>query len=329
MSWNRLSITALIVAVVLATSSIFTIYRIQHRPRMRFDLERFIQEQEERDMIDQRLLFLRREIATAMGVESKTIEMIILDKKERFSKVSGVSFHYVDKDEVKGFYNDTFREPTFESLISEITGEVSAEIKGGLPKILESKIGGRDINKWISTIKLPETSLSGMFVKYQKEMIQRDEITLGLEELDIELKDLHEFNTSVEKLDEAFAFVVPSELVEEHRTKLREKAAEKTLAKLEAASGWVLMEGKFAIARSENLYICTLHHPVNEFLSEEAAPLTISIFLPKDGIEQRYASNYARSVGKVIPLRVFGKVWQPVNRAASVWELQITPLAVY
>jgi len=261
--------------------------------------------------------------------EKKTIKDIIEEKKRRFSNVTSVSFHFVDKDEIEGFYNDTFREPTLESLISEMTGEVTGEVKAGLPKILESKIGGRDISKWISTMKLPETSLSGMFIKYQKEAIRRGEVILGLEELDVELKELHEFDSAVENLKTEFGLDIESEILETHRSNLRQNAAETTLAKLEGATGWVLIEDKFFISKKENMYDCNVVHPVNKFLPPDSAKVKIMFSLPIESIQQKYAGNYARSEGRMIPLRVFGKVWQPIDRNASVWELQITPLAVY
>lgn len=327
MTWNLLSIVSLIVGFVLASVSVlFVIVPIRQRQRFsRYELNVLRNRQLELFREHEHLAPRAAGEKTALG----TIESIIGEKKQRFSNVSGVSFHFVDKAEVEGFYNDTFREPTLESLISEITGEISAETKGGLPKVLESKISGSDISKWVSTLKLPETSLAGMFVKYQKEVIRTGEVTLGLEELDIELKELQEFDAAIKNLDDAFGFAVNQEVVERHRTSLREKAAAKTLGKLESAAGWVLLEGKFLISKNENLYCCTLRHPVNEFLPDASSPLTISIFMPAEGIEQRYSGNYAQSVGKVIPLRVFGKVWQPVDRNAGVWELQITPLAVY
>jgi len=184
--------------------------------------------------------------------DKKTILEIIEEKKKRFSNVTSVSFHFVDKDEIENFYNDTFREPTLESLVSEITGEITGEVKGGIPKVLESKIGGKDISKWISTLKLPETSLSGMFIKYQKEAIQRGEVTLGLEELDVELNELQKFDSALENIKKNFDFDLEPNTLETHRSKLRQKAAETTLTKLESATGWVLIEGKFLISKKEN-----------------------------------------------------------------------------
>jgi hypothetical protein len=34
-------------------------------------------------------------------------------------------------------------------------------------------------------------------------------------------------------------------------------------------------------------------------------------------------------LGKTIPLRIYGEKWQPIDRDNNVFELQITPLAVY
>jgi len=261
--------------------------------------------------------------------DRKTIVEIIKEKKERFSNVTSVSFHFVDKDEIENFYNDTFREPTIESLVSEITGEITGGVKGSIPKILESKIGSRDISKWISTLKLPETSLSGMFIKYQKEAIKRDEVTLGLEELDVELNELQKFDSIVENLKTNFSFEIEHKTLDIHRSKIRQKAAETTLSKLESSTGLVLIEGKFLISKKENIYDCILTHPVNKFLLSEAKEIKILFSLPVESIESRYAGNYAGSVGRMIPLRVFGKVWQPIDRNIDVWDLQITPLAVY
>ena len=315
----------LIIIVLIVTGSSLLIYRIfrmnMSRGRFRRD-QRYLWE-------DREYLLHKQEQAERREPEKKTIEQTIEKKKRRFSNVTSVSFHFVDKDEIESFYNDTFREPTLESLISEITGEVTGEVKGGLPKILESKIGGRDISKWISTMKLPETSLSGMFIKYQKEAIRRGEVTLGLEELDVELNELQKFDSAVENLNMEFGLNIDPETLETHRSNLRQNAAETTLAKLEGATGWVLIEDKFLISKRENMYDCNVVHPVNKFLPANEKKVKIMFSLPVKFIQPKYAGNYERSTGRMIPLRVFGKVWQPIDRNADAWELQITPLAVY
>jgi hypothetical protein len=113
--------------------------------------------------------------------ESKTKTTEDIDKKkEKFLNIPNVSFHFANKDEVVNFYNDYFKEPTIEQIISEITGEVRGEVKAKIPQVLESKIGGKDLRKWISTIKLPDISVAGMFRRYQRETIRNGQVTLGL-----------------------------------------------------------------------------------------------------------------------------------------------------
>jgi hypothetical protein len=216
-----------------------------------------------------------------------------------------------------------------ESLVTEIAGEVSAEAKVGIAQVLESKLGGKNLSKWISTVKLPDTSLPGMFARYQREAIKRGEVALGLEELDIELNQVRQFDSAVRNLEKTFGLVLEEATVETHRATLKQKAAEKMLTKLEAASGWVLLEGKFNIQLVDAVYRCTYHHPLNEFVPEDTGPITISFAMAADQLEMRYANNYSQSVGRSIPLRVFGKVWQPISRMDGAWDLEITPLAVY
>jgi hypothetical protein len=102
-----------------------------------------------------------------------------VEEKKKIQDITSISFHFVDEGEVTNFYNDTFKEPTVESLVTEIAGQVGGEVKAGLPKLLEAKIGGNDLSKWISTIKLPDASLPGMFARYQREAIKRGEVALG------------------------------------------------------------------------------------------------------------------------------------------------------
>jgi hypothetical protein len=114
--------------------------------------------------------------------ESKSATTEAIDrKKEQFMNIPNVSFHYANKQEIAGIYNDYFKEPTIEQIVSEITGEATGEVKAQIPKVLETKLGGKDLNKWISTIKLPNVSVAEMFRRYQREAIRNDQVTLGLE----------------------------------------------------------------------------------------------------------------------------------------------------
>jgi|GEM_PF-2625707 hypothetical protein len=251
-------------------------------------------------------------------------------KKEGFINVPNISFHFANKDEIKSFYNDYFKEPTVEQIVTEMVNELRGDVKGSLPKILEAKIGGKDINKWISTIKLPDISVAEMFRRYQRETIKNNQVTLGIELVDVDLSDLSKFDETLGEINTKYGFVIDEGKIELHRSILKKKAAENTLVRLENANGTVLIEGKFRITKTQDgFYRCIYDHPVNEYTSEEGKKITISLLLKVDSIEPNIAGNYAQSVNKSIPLRVYGKVWQPIDRKADILDLQITPLAVY
>ncbi len=264
--------------------------------------------------------------------ESKNTQLAeaVDQKKESFLNIPNISFHFADKEEIRNFYNDYFKEPTIEQVVAEMTSELRGDVKGTLPKVLEAKIGGKDLSKWISTIKLPETSDAAMFRRYQRETIKNNQVTLGLELVEVDLSDLNAFTKLVSELDTKFGLKIDESKISSQNTDLKSKATEKTLVRLENAAGPVLIEGKFKILnQSDDYYKCVYEHPVNEYLVGVGKTITISLILKKSSLESNISGNYAQSLGQAIPLKVYGKVWQPIDRKADVWELQITPLAVY
>jgi hypothetical protein len=252
------------------------------------------------------------------------------EKKQEFLNIPSVSFHYSDKDRIKSLYNQYFKEGTVEQVISEMASGRKGELKGKLPQVLEATIGGEKSSKLISTLKLPDMSIEEMFLRYQQETIKNDQVTLGLEMVDIDLTDLNDFDKLLSDFKSKFQMELDQALITKQRTLLKKKAAERTLVRLEKASGSVLIEGKFRItAMNDEFYKCTYEHPVDEYLGEEAKRATMSVTLRKKSLEESIAGNYAQSIGMSIPFKVYGTVWQPLDRKADVWELQVTPLAVY
>ena len=210
--------------------------------------------------LDQKLDSIRTES------ESAKLTKAIEDKKDKLLNLPTVSFHFADKERIRDFYNDYFREPTVESMVKELANEVSGDIKGSLPKILESKVGGKNLTKWISTSKLPEISLNGMFLRYQRETIKNQQVTLDIELVDVELNQLEEFQEHIIQLRDEYGFELSKDKIEKHSIILKEKAAEKTLIKLEKTSGWVIVEGSFLILEeSTEFYKCILRHPVSSW----------------------------------------------------------------
>lgn len=259
-------------------------------------------------------------------------EIAITDKRiDGLANIPNVSFHFANRDEIESLYNDYFKEPTIEQVVSEIAGEISGEASSSIPKLVEAKIGGKDFSKWISTIKIPDVSTEEKFRRYQRQTIINGQINLGLELVDIDLSELNKFESLLSEIKSTFGVSVENiDIVIQQREVLRQKAAEKTIIRLENATGQVLIDGKFSIAElNPEFYKCTYEHPVSQYLIGQKNKITIGVILRKDSIEPNIAGNYAQAIGKSIPLKVYGKVWQPVERSNNIWELQITPLAVY
>lgn len=259
-------------------------------------------------------------------------EPTITDKRiESLANIPNVSFHFANRDEVESLYNDYFKEPTIEQVVSEIAGEVSGEASSRIPKFVEAKFGGKDFSKWVSTIKIPDVSTEEKFRRYQRQTIINGQVNLGLELVDIDLTELNKFENLLLEMKSAFGVNIENvEAINNQREILRQKAAEKTIIRLENATGQVLIDGKFIVYElNTEFYKCTYEHPVSQYLIGQKNKITIGVILRKDAIESNIAGNYAQAIGKSIPLKAYGKVWQPVDRSNNIWELQITPLAVY
>jgi hypothetical protein len=313
----------LFILVLLAIAALGLIVLMRRSRELRY---RYFRELELRDLARREQEDRR---SKSVGANEKRLEDIIKEKRDRFLNIPNVAFHFADDDQIRNFYNDYFKEPTVASLVSEMTGGLDAQIKGSIPKVLESRIGATDLSKWVSTIKLPDNTLNGMFLRWQRETIKSGQVTLGLEEVDIELSELQTFEEIIATLRSRFDFTVGDDVLAKQRKHLKQKAADRTMSKLEQATGWMLIEGKCTIQRDSGFFRCVYRHPVNAYLPDQPSPVSLVVLLPESQLEPRVAGNYAASVGKLIPLRVYGQVWQPIDRNTGTLELQITPLAVY
>lgn len=250
-------------------------------------------------------------------------------KREQFLKTPNVAFHYADKVQIQNFYQEYFREPIIEKRVEEETTEKAQNGKGNLDNMLSAEASNSEERKRISTLKYPETTINGMFLRYQKEMIRQQQVTIGLEELDIELENLKSFNLVFERLESEFGFAdIDYEKVKKHEDLLKAKAAEKTLETLQNASDWVIVKGHFLLQWDEGFYRLTLEHPVNQFLQQKEK-IQITTMIPQDAVESSFLANYKSSLGDRIPVTIYGKVWKPIDKKQGHFDLEITALAVY
>lgn len=269
--------------------------------------------------------------ATNLTTRQPDIALISYEEKKLFLDIPNVDFDYADRNKISNFYNSYFKKEKFriEQVVSENISEYGGETKGQIPSVLESKISDKDQNKLTSTLKPYELSAEEMFLNYQRETVQKGQVTLGLEKVDIDLSDLNSFDNLIGELKTRFNFEADKTQVENTRIFLRKRAAERTILRLETSNGYVLMQGKFKISGSDNLYKLTYDHPVNEYVAVEGNRISISLFVNKDAIEPSAAGNYAQAIGSTITIKVYGSIWKNVARKEDSWELQITPLAIY
>ena len=77
-------------------------------------------------------IFLNSEKIKDIATRIETVSKTPLDEKRNsLLNTVAISFHFVNKNEVENFYNDYFKEPLIEGLVSEVTNElrVSPETK--------------------------------------------------------------------------------------------------------------------------------------------------------------------------------------------------------
>ena len=262
--------------------------------------------------------------------KSINLEEAVDKKKTSFLNIPTITLHYANEDEIVDIYNDFFKEPTIEQFVSEKAREVGGGVKGEASKLFGGSIEGKDISKWIKTIKIPDISVAEKFRRYQRATIENNQVSIGLDLVDVDLTELNNFNELIDELHLEFDMKLDDLQVESNRASLKEKAVDKTLIRLENATGWILLDGKFKIDEiSDSFYKCTYLHPVNEYITIGENKVTISMLLDKNFLKPNISGNYVQSIGKLIPLKVYGKVWQPLDRREDIWDLQITPLAVY
>lgn len=269
-------------------------------------------------------------LASIKDNKNPGIEEAVDKKKLKFLNIPTITLHYANEEDINNIYNDYFNEPTIEKIISESAKELGGGVKGEASKVFGASIEGKDIRKLIQTMKIPDISIAEKFRRYQRETIENNQVYIGLDLVDIDLTELNAFNRLVAELESKINMKLEDLKIENHRAILKEKAVDRTIIRLEDATGWILLDGKFKISPYlDDFYKCIYEHPVNEYINEKDNKITISMILNKQFLKSSVSSNYAQSGEMLIPLKVYGNVWQPLNREEDVWDLQITPLAIY
>jgi len=242
-----------------------------------------------------------------------------------------VSFHFVDKDAVETYYNDLFREPVYESFSNEVAGGASKGISLTTPSGVGGRIERENSSKQVVNMRVPERTLQGKFVRYQKQTVLKGQVKLNVELVESDLSDLHKFDKLLSELMSSFDLSLDEvDAIKQRRALLKKDAVKKTLARLENIEGDVLIFGKFNISELDSdTYKFTYIHPVNDYLTETENKITIGFSLRKHDVEPSFAGMYAEDIGKSFLLKVYGNIPYPLDGNNGRWEIRIIPLAVY
>lgn len=251
----------------------------------------------------------------------------VTEKSQKVLAICSISFHYADKEQIPSLYYNLFKEPLAENIAIERAGELSTNAKGSI-NVVEGQVNNKDSTKVTTNFKNPSMPLSLMFLKYQNEMVTRNEVILDLDDVGDRSSELEAFNVLVERLRRDFEFYIPNDQYESKKIQLNVKASEATLLKLEQASGFVFMDGKFKVYLEGDLYKCVYSHPINEFLDTGDA-VSITVVVSKSLLEQSQAVTFEQAVGRSMPLKVYGRIASPIDRSNGHKNLQITPIAIY
>ena len=248
--------------------------------------------------------------------------------KASYLNIPNVAFHYADEVQIESFYQEYFKEPHLQQQIQEDNFTDNQRLKGAVEGVVEGELHKEGSKKRVSTLKYPEKTLNGKFLRYQQAMIMTDQVSIGLEELDIELGNVAAFQRLMEHLFEDYNFSIDPNKVLEHENYLKAQAAEKTLESLQNARDWTLIKGTFQITKTGSFYKLVFEHPVNAYLQREEK-LLITTMIPIEGIEPTFAANYQQSLESNIPITLYGKIWKPIDLKEGQYELMITPMAIY
>lgn len=312
-------ISTIVFAVVVSVMFAVAFFRYTKiRPTKRFRSE---QAWLAREWLDGRTRSSEREKV------KKTEEAILMAKRDKFLNIPNITFHYANRSVLESFYTDYFMEPHIENLVRELIDEETAGIESGLPKILSSKLEGKNLQKWVQNIKLPELSLNQKFLRYQRMLIEKKQVEYGFDEVSISLEELTKYDQAVAKIQEDFNVNFDDSLKESHRSAIKQRVANRLLDNLQAISGLVLLEGKYLIEGDGDNYKLTYRHQISDLLGDQTVSITLKVI--KQSIENDVKINYQSSVGQSIPIFVFGKVWSPLDTGADKWEIIVTPLAIY
>ncbi|MDP4198072.1 MAG: hypothetical protein Q8922_01430 [Bacteroidota bacterium] len=247
----------------------------------------------------------------------------LAQKQDKFLNGNLPVFLYKDDEVLKNLCAD--QEDGFKLTDREIRS--GAETKGSIGAKLKG-IGGNVSRKaereQTDKLKPVEPPLERKFYEYQELALTNKRFPMGLELLE-EIQDtsLRRFEEFV-KHSKHYGLTLVEAEVSAKREELHVSAAKSTMDKLEKATGEHFLEGPFELLDLGESFKWVFVHPVS---SRVKHAVTIVFTTPKALIEKTYAANMSN--GKIVNVRVFGKILSAVSEEKKQYEVALVPFAVY
>lgn len=254
---------------------------------------------------------------------------------ERFANANAINFMYCDDEAINDFYNSTFKEPLVESMIEKLVEERTGGIKTGKAAALalESELKGTTLKEYISTIKLPETTLSERLSRYIVYSLENGNVGYGFESLSIKLGKVQKFENNLESMKAEFGISFSEEIIEAKKKEIKNELVKELIQELEKVRDNVLVSGDYLVVNeNDEEYKLIYNHPISEHLKYLGkVRVYIICIINKAKIKDLYKSRFVRSARdrEEIPIRIFGKVIKPLNTSTDNWELELIPFAIY
>ena len=256
-------------------------------------------------------------------------------RKKEFLNIPGVSFIYVDKDTIENSFNDAFHEVIIEQVVEKITAEQSGAAKSGsvTGTLVKADLAGKTASELVRTARLSETSLAEKFLRYQRKIVTEGTVQLGFDEIDLRLVTADELEKDLTKLSQDYGISFPPDFVESKKTEVKSHLGESALADLEKVEGFVLLSGSYTVEPfPPGRYRLVYDHPINDYLPKtNGRKVRITCTVDGSHLEPQYVAVMQQMAAgkKAIPVRIFGRVLQPVSRKTQNWELSVVPFAIY
>lgn len=245
-----------------------------------------------------------------------------LIKREKITKRKLKSFYYLDILQIQ-------------YLLPQINKEDFLLTKVETNQVKDSKLGAKlpgghlGTTQNVSTKEIYERqndSVVKMYQEIEKHFFSANEIQFGVEDI-FKIRINHGISLFKEKCKElkSFSYNISDEDQEKHIKYYGNKMAEETIQSLSKTTGFIAMEIDVELSEvTDEIYILTYAHPINEYLLDQSKGLSIKLLCIKSNLTTNGSTVLQK--GRRFNITSLGKItgWDQSNMA-----LEVTPISIY